>query len=478
MPSESITINTTIVSDNPIKGTQLDTLERNIEGIIKGALPYFESIFKQILSANPNNAMLLYNFLLVEQIERNVKLSTKTTHIKVIYLFNRFLHFKDFEENTKQDVLDYLNSLKKSNTDDPTHKWIGTYNTRQMILTKFFRWLYNKNEGDREKWITPECIQGVKPLSRKEKSPYKPSDIWTNEEHSIFLKYCPEKRDQCYHAMANDTSCRPHELLSIKIGDIKFKVSSTGKQYAEVHIKESKTKPRTLPLIFSVPYIKEWIELHPFANNNSSWLFISLGDRSLGKQLTENGLYRQYIRSYRQRFFPKLLSDPSLEEREKSLIRNLLTKPWNPYIMRHSALTHKSQILKESTLRDHAGWSMTSKMPNVYIHYFGNESSKSLLEAYGIENYSKEQTSFLKNKTCPNCNELCKPEAKFCAKCRMVLTYDTYSEARNEDKQKIDKLENDMESLKEGMNKMFLLIQQNPLLVNIKPEILNNIDES
>lgn len=134
MPSESITINTTIVPDNQIKGIQLDTLERNIEGIIKGALPYFESIFKQMLSANPSNAMLLYNFLLVEQIERNVKLSTKTTHIKVIYLFNRFLHFKDFGEITKHDILNHLNSPKKSDTDDPSHKGDGTYNTRQMIL--------------------------------------------------------------------------------------------------------------------------------------------------------------------------------------------------------------------------------------------------------------------------------------------------------------------------------------------------------
>jgi hypothetical protein len=39
-------------------------------------------------------------------------------------------------------------------------------------------------------------------------------------------------------------------------------------------------------------------------------------------------------------------------------------------------------------------------------------------------------------------------------------------------KSKIEKLENDMESLKEGMNKIFLLIQQNPVLINIKPEVL------
>lgn len=94
-----------------------------------------------MLSANPKNAMSLYDFLLVEQIEKNVKLSTKITHIKVIYLFNRFLHFKDFEEITKHDILNYLNSPKKSDTDDPSHKGIGTYNTRQMILSKFFRWL-------------------------------------------------------------------------------------------------------------------------------------------------------------------------------------------------------------------------------------------------------------------------------------------------------------------------------------------------
>jgi hypothetical protein len=57
------------------------------------------------------------------------------------------------------------------------------------------------------------CMQGIKQLTRKETSPYKPSDIWTdiwtNKDHALFLKYCPEKRDKCYHAMANDISCRP-----------------------------------------------------------------------------------------------------------------------------------------------------------------------------------------------------------------------------------------------------------------------------
>ena len=465
-------------SVNLSRNIELESLEKNIENIIADSLPYFKSIFKQMLSANQQNADTLYTFLLREHNERNVKLGTKTTYIKIIYLFNKFLNFKNFNTITKQDILEYLNSLRRSEGEDPTHKWIGTYNTRQMILNKFFKWLHNKNEHNIENWITPNCLQGVKPLRRKEKSPYKPSDIWTNEEHSLFLKYCPDKRERCYHTMANDTSCRPHELLSLKIEDIKFKKSSTGIQYAEVHITDSKTKPRTLPLIFSIPYVKEWIESHPLANNPNSYLFISLGDTTFGKQLSENALYKHYSRTYKQKFFPNLLKNPSIEERDKAYLRNLLTKPWNPYIMRHSALTQKSQILKESTLRDHAGWSMTSKMPNVYIHYFGNESSKSLLEAYGIENYSKDQTSFLKSKTCSNCNEPNKPDSMFCIKCRMVLTYNAYSETLEEQKKKEDQikgLEENVKLLKDGMSKIFMLIQQNPALVNIKPEILNEM---
>ena len=46
----------------------------------------------------------------------------------------------------------------------------------------------------------------------------------------------------------------------------------------------------------------------------------------------------------------------------------------------------------------------------------------------------------LRPKQCPNCNEPNKPDGKFCAKCRMVLTYDAYSETLESEKQKEDKL--------------------------------------
>jgi hypothetical protein len=117
----------------------------------------------------------------------------------------------------------------------------------------------------------------------------------------------------------------------------------------------------------------------------------------------------------------------------------LLKKPWNPYIRRHTALTEKSAILKEHILRQHAGWFIGSQMPQKYLHYFGNESSESLLEAYGIMPKG-QQLDQLKPKQCPNCNEPNKPDSKFCAKCRMVLTYDAYNETIDDKQQKDDAL--------------------------------------
>jgi hypothetical protein len=39
---------------------------------------------------------------------------------------------------TKQDILNYLNSLRKSIYEDETEKWIGSYNPRQIILNYNF----------------------------------------------------------------------------------------------------------------------------------------------------------------------------------------------------------------------------------------------------------------------------------------------------------------------------------------------------
>ena len=89
--------------------------------------------------ANPENAKVVCEFLTTEYNECNIKLSSRLTNIKILCLFNRHLDFKLLSIITKQDILDYLGALRKTESEDTTHKWIGTYNTRQMVISKFFK---------------------------------------------------------------------------------------------------------------------------------------------------------------------------------------------------------------------------------------------------------------------------------------------------------------------------------------------------
>jgi hypothetical protein len=198
---------------------------------------------------------------------------------------------------------------------------------------------------------------------------------------------------------------------------------------------------------------------HPQPSNpNAVLLSGNSGTKSFGRPIgimTVEFIYRYY----KKELFPKLLESPSILPEDKPAIRELLKKPWNPYILRHSSLTEKSKILKEHILRQHAGWSIGSQMPQKYLHYYGNESSESILQAYGIMPKG-QQINQLKPKQCPNCSEPNKPDSKFCAKCRMVLTYDAYTETIEEKQQKEsevkqlkDKYELQMKTMREEIQK-------------------------
>ncbi|MFZ0327649.1 MAG: hypothetical protein WAL66_10145, partial [Nitrososphaeraceae archaeon] len=166
-------------------------------------------------------------------------------------------------------------------------------------------------------------------LKRREQSIYKPTDLWTEEDDIFFLRYCPSKRMKCYHAISRDTSCRPHEILKLRIKDIVFKTAGNC-QYTEVLV-NGKTGTRHIPLINSIPYLKDYLDHeHPQSGNPNSMLICGNG-RSLCKRMQVGTIYKIY-RKYKEEYFPKALENPSISSEDKSKIKELLKKPWNPYI--------------------------------------------------------------------------------------------------------------------------------------------------
>jgi integrase len=204
--------------------------------------------------------------------------------IKCLTKFIEFCH-NPKERNLKQlerkDVLAFLDSLRKSEITDPLHKWIGTYNLYRVHLIRFFKWLYFP-DLEPDKRPKPPVVEDIQQLKRKEKSIYKPTDMWTTEDDLLFLKYCLTERMKCFHVMAKDTSCRPHELLKLRIKDVNFKITPDKYQYAELMV-NGKTRSRPLVLIDSIPYLKDYLDHEYPQPGNPNAILLSGGKKSFLK---------------------------------------------------------------------------------------------------------------------------------------------------------------------------------------------------
>jgi len=137
--------------------------------------------------------------------------------------------------------------------------------------------------------------------------------MWTQDDDMLFLKYCPSKRDKCYHAISRDSSCRPHEVLKLKIKDIVFKIAGN-RQYTEVLV-NGKTGQRHIPLINSIPYLKDWLADHPQSGNPHAILICGL-NKSLGRSIRIESL-NHIFNAYKNTFFPDYYPIPMYQTKIK-----------------------------------------------------------------------------------------------------------------------------------------------------------------
>ncbi|MGH9925106.1 MAG: hypothetical protein ACRD5B_06980 [Nitrososphaeraceae archaeon] len=143
----------------PIQGQQANNnyndpnFDRKLDLVIAGARPYIKD---HLLHRIPRqNCITIVNYMLAMQTEVS---PSERYRIDTIYKFKLFAEFhnpKPFEEITRQEVIDFLDSLRKPETVDPLHQWQGTYELNRIILLRFFRWLYYEKVVPHSKRPTP-----------------------------------------------------------------------------------------------------------------------------------------------------------------------------------------------------------------------------------------------------------------------------------------------------------------------------------
>lgn len=384
-------------------------------------------------------------------------------NLKSIMNFENFFQSNiSLKEIKKQDIVKFLDSKVKSPETDPEKKWITTWNHYLSNLKFFFRWLYNENNKSNDDgndkqgksmqdWNTPDFIK-IKLKKTKRLSPYSQNEIWDKDELLTIIKYESSKRNKAALALFWDLDARNHEIILLKIKNIRLR-----EKYGEGEVPhEAKTGSGPILLTTSFPYVRDWLNEHPFKNELEARLICNLITGAPIKSDAMWTMMKQLQKRIKRLIQTNEIKD--VEEREK-LVSLLATKKWNPYCLRHSSISADSDYLPEYALKKKVRWSMNSKQGSRYIKKrMGDELKNKILEHNGIVS----EKEFIKKpsiQSCPRCDLINAFENKYCSKCSYPLRPEAFEEIKKSEENRFLELEikykQEIDDLKVDMQKKF-----------------------
>ena len=259
---------------------------------------------------------------------------------------------------------------------------------------------------------------------------------------------------------------------------LKIKHISIKERYGEGEIPhEAKTGAGPILLTCSFPYVRDWLNEHPFKNEPEARLICNL---NTGAPINPEAIWTM-MKQLRKRILRLLETGSIINVKEREKLRHLIkNKKWNPYCIRHSAITADSDFLPEYALKKKVRWSMNSKQGSRYIkRRMGNDLKQKILVYNGIvpPPEIERKPSVL---CCPRCTLVNAVENKYCSECSYPLVPSAFDEIKLAEELKFNKLEerhgNDLKSLRDEMKQqigeIMSMIRQNPGLAQIKPEAL------
>ena len=259
-------------------------------------------------------------------------------------------------------------------------------NWHRRKVKHFLRWLHGcKSVKDR----TPEPVDTIQQCNKK----VLPKPILSRREIRQLLDACYHQRDRSLVYTTYESGARAGEILAVKIADVEFDQTTST---AVLRLSESKTRPRIIRLVESVPDLMAWLDQHPAQGDPEAWLWVSLKG---GKTpLTRDGF--------------------------ELMLRNLgkkagLNKRVHPHLLRHSRATYDATYMSDAEMRVKYGWSKRSRMPEVYTHLSGKDLDETVLKHYGVKVAANKDD--LEPKSCPWCRTVNSPSARFCQGCNAPL---------------------------------------------------------
>lgn len=284
---------------------------------------------------------------------------------------------KNFSEMDFDDVQALVADIERSDRSD----W--TKHDYKITIRKFFRWV---GKDELVSWISVRMRHNTQKL---------PEELLSEAEIKKLIEVADHPRDKAIIATLYDSGCRIGELGSLKIKHLSFD------QYGAVLTVNGKTGMRRVRIIFSVPYLASWLDIHPQKDNPDAYLWLLIRGKGTGKPM-------QY------QAFRKLINTLAAKAEIKKRVYN--------HLFRHSRSTELAQHLTEAQMEAHLGWVHGSNMPSVYVHLSGKQVDDAMLRIYGMKR-KEDMIPELTSKTCPICEKLNSPTSKFCSRCGHPLDH-------------------------------------------------------
>jgi integrase/recombinase XerD len=407
---------------------------------------------------NPTNSTIIREF------SEYMKWNGSSEHhqnnnLKAVIAFAKFIgpHSTFYQIQTKEQIITFLDTKKK--TEDNEKKWITTWNHYLVRIKLFFRWLYNVMGKDPDNialesdWETPSFAR-IKGKKSNRLSPYSETELWERDELLSIIKYEPYKRNKAALTLFWDMDARNHEVTHLRIKNIRLK-----EKYGEGEIPyESKTGTGPFLLTCSFPYVRDWLNEHPFKNSPNARVICNL---LTGSAIGPDAMWTM-MKQLRNRIVRLLESGSITDNDEKQKLEYLLqTKKWNPYCIRHSSITSDSDFLPEYALKKKARWSMNSKQGSRYIkRRMGNDLKNQILVHNGM---ITEESAIAERKpsvlNCARCSLVNAVDNKFCSKCSYPLTPQAYDEIKAEEEDKFKVMEQNIALLNDQVRDMQQLLK-------------------